>query len=51
MIEMRGKSIFKEELLDTNFFRNFFKVEAAFPYNGNVFFNIFHQANINGFCA
>ena len=33
------------------FFQKFCKVEAAFLYSGNVFFNIFHPANENGFCA
>ena len=32
-------------------FQRFFKVEAAFPYSGNVFFNIFHPASANGFSA
>ena len=27
----------------------FFKVEAAFPYSGNLFFNILHPASANGF--
>ena len=50
MIEMRGKSIFKEEPLDT-IFQKSFKIEAAFPYSGNVFFNIFHPASEIGSCA
>ena len=51
MIEMRGQSIFKEEPLATNFFQKCFKVETAFPYSGNIFFNIFHPASGNKFCA
>ena len=30
-------------------FQRFFKVEAAFSYSGNVFFNIFHPASANRF--
>ena len=48
---MRGQSIFKEEPLATNFFQKCFKVETAFPYSGNIFFNIFHPASGNKFCA
>ena len=32
-------------------FRRFFKLEAAFPDSGNVFFNIFHPTSGNGFSA
>ena len=38
--------------LETNFFiffQIFFKVEAAFPYSENVFFNILHPASANAF--
>ena len=32
-----------------NFFQIFFKVEAAFPYSENIFFNILHPASANAF--
>ena len=32
-------------------FQRFFKVEGAFPYSGNVFFNIFHPASARRFSA
>ena len=32
-------------------FQRFFKVEAAFPYSGNAFFNGLHPASPNGFSA
>ena len=32
-------------------FHRFFKVEAAIPYNGNIFFNILHPASTDGFSA
>ena len=51
MIEMREKSISKEEPLDTNFFQRFFKVAVAFMYSGDGFFNIFYLASGNGFSA
>ena len=33
------------------FFQRFFKVEAAFLFSGNIFFNILHQARADGFSA
>ena len=33
------------------YFQRFFKVEAAFPYGGNVFFNILHLASKNEFSS
>ena len=57
IIDFRGKSILRRTILmlvDTiffNFFRYFFKVEAAFPYSGNVFINTLHVVSSNGFSA
>ena len=31
------------------FFQRIFKVEVAFPYSGNAFFNILHPDSANGF--
>ena len=44
-MEIREKSISKDEPILASgyqffqFFKKYFKVEAAFPYSGNVFFN------------
>ena len=32
-------------------YQRFFKVEAAFSYSGNIFFNILHPVSANGFYA
>ena len=55
LLKLRGSQSFKDEpyscqwTLIFSIFQRFFKVEAAFPYGGNVFFNILYPASETDF--
>ena len=54
LLKLGGSQVFKElySCQWTPIFsilQIFFKVEAAFPYSGNLFFNILHPDSANGF--
>ena len=57
IIDFRGESILRRTILMLvttnffNFFQIYFKVEAAFPYSGNLLINILYPASSNGFSA
>ena len=57
LLKLGGNQFFKNEPYSCQWkpifsiFQRFFKLEATFPYSGNVFFNIFYPASANRFSA
>ena len=57
LLKLSGSQFFKDKSYSTTghqffqFFQRLLKVDAAFPYIGNVFINILHAVRGNGFSA
>ena len=57
LLKLRRSQFFKDEPYSCqqtpifSIIQRFFKVEAALPYSGNLFFNILHTAGTNGYSA